>query len=153
MNFLLFTENIFAWFVHTIYNTQYYPIIKERVIRIFKTKGFSRWARKERISDKVLKEAVHEISEGLFEADHGSGLLKKRLAKKGEGKRGGGRSVLAFKREDRAIFIFGFLKSEKSSLDRKEEKMYKEMSKHLLSVNFQVLDKMCRDGALEEVMK
>ena len=50
-------------------------------MRIFKIKAFHRWAKSERVTDKMLKDAVIEIAKGLVEADLGSGLLKKRIAR------------------------------------------------------------------------
>jgi hypothetical protein len=45
---------------------------------IYKTRWFARWARKEGLGDKLLCEAVEEMSEGLFEANLGGNLFKKR---------------------------------------------------------------------------
>jgi len=58
-------------------------------VRVFKTKWFTRFARKEHIDDSVLEMAVHEAEEGLHDGDLGGGLIKKRVARPGEGKRGG----------------------------------------------------------------
>lgn len=46
-------------------------------MRVFKTKGFSKFARKERLTDKQLRKAVAELEDGLFDADLGSHLFKK----------------------------------------------------------------------------
>ena len=67
-----------------------------------------RWAKKEHITDNILKNGIDEIDKGLIDVDLGSGLVKKRVSRKGEGKRGGHRVLLAFKEKDRSIFIFGF---------------------------------------------
>jgi hypothetical protein len=45
---------------------------------IYKTRLFSRWARGQGLSDSMLCQAVREIREGLYEADLGGSLLKKR---------------------------------------------------------------------------
>jgi hypothetical protein len=52
-------------------------------VRIFKTKWFARFARKEHIDDKMLIAAVREIERGLNDGDLGGGLIKKRLARVG----------------------------------------------------------------------
>ena len=75
---------------------------------IYKTRWFARWARKERLSDKALRGAVDEMVQGLFEADLGGDLLKKRIARPGEGKRGGYRTLVATNRGSRWIFVYGF---------------------------------------------
>jgi len=77
-------------------------------MRIFKNKVFSKWAAKERVSDKALKAAIQEIGNGLVDANLGGNVYKKRVAIGGKGKSGGVRTILAFKVDDKAFFIYGF---------------------------------------------
>lgn len=49
-------------------------------MRIYKIRWFDRWARKQGLNNLSLCLAVREITEGLYEADLGSGLIKKRVA-------------------------------------------------------------------------
>jgi hypothetical protein len=65
-------------------------------LRIFKTKWFVRFARKERISDGALIDAVERAERGLIDADMGGGVIKQRLARPSEGKSGGLRSIILF---------------------------------------------------------
>ena len=51
--------------------------------RIFRTKTFSRWMRKNNLSDDALRQAVTEMAEGLIDADLGGGVVKKRVAMQG----------------------------------------------------------------------
>jgi hypothetical protein len=53
---------------------------------IYKTRWFDRWARKQGLNNLSLCLAVREMMEGLYEADLGSGLIKKRVARTGKGK-------------------------------------------------------------------
>ena len=76
---------------------------------IFKTRNFARWARKSRLSDSLLKMAVLEIQRGLLEADLGGGIVKKRIALPGRGKRGSTTTLLATNRNDR-WFLYLLLK-------------------------------------------
>jgi hypothetical protein len=66
-------------------------------VRVFKEKGFSRFQRKEGISDKRLCEAMRDAAAGLIEADLGLGLIKQRVARPGHGKRGGYRTIIAYR--------------------------------------------------------
>ena len=50
-------------------------------MRVFKTKWFVRFARKESLSDRKLAEAVREIEKGLHDGDLGGGHIKKRVAR------------------------------------------------------------------------
>lgn len=95
-------------------------------MRIFKTKWFSRFARQENIDDAKLVEMVQNIENGLVDADYGGGLLKQRIARDGEGKSGGYRGIIAFKSENRSIFVFAFPKSEKENLTKTEVREYKK---------------------------
>ncbi len=67
---------------------------------IYKTRWFDRWARKQELEDQSLCAAVDEMK-GLYEADLGGGLLKKRIARAGQGKRGGFRTLIATNHNDR----------------------------------------------------
>ena len=49
---------------------------RETDMAIYKTRWFDRWARKQGLDAAVLKQAVQEMTAGLYEADLGSGLLK-----------------------------------------------------------------------------
>jgi len=57
------------------------------------------------LNDLLLKAAVSEIQRGLLEADLGGGIVKKRIALPGRGKRGSTRTLLATNREDRWFFM------------------------------------------------
>jgi len=52
-------------------------------MRIFKIKSFHQWAKGEGVTDKMLKNAVDEITKGLIDGDLGAGLIKKRVARPG----------------------------------------------------------------------
>jgi hypothetical protein len=52
---------------------------------VYKTRWFDRWARKQGLSTPSLCSAVDEMTAGLYEADLGAGLLKKRVARPGPG--------------------------------------------------------------------
>ena len=64
-------------------------------VSIFKTKLFARIARKERISDRSLAEAIERAERGLVDADLGGGLIKQRVAREGQGRSGGYRMLVA----------------------------------------------------------
>ncbi|MDZ7832988.1 MAG: type II toxin-antitoxin system RelE/ParE family toxin [Desulfobacterales bacterium] len=96
------------------------------------TKHFSRWAAKQKIPKQELANALTEVIAGNFEANLGGYLYKKRIRFAGQGKSSGGRTIICYKKGDRAIFIHGFAKNEKSNLSKKELIAFKELSKILL---------------------
>jgi hypothetical protein len=63
-------------------------------VRIFWNKPFTRFARKVRITDAELCEAVSNVERGLIDADLGGGVIKQRIARKGGGKSGGFRALI-----------------------------------------------------------
>ena len=71
-------------------------------MRVFKTKPFARFAAKEGIIDAVLRDAIRRAEAGLVDADLGGGVIKQRLARQGQGKSGGFRSIVLFRRGARA---------------------------------------------------
>ncbi|ACI23048.1 hypothetical protein CbuD7D7780_11540 (plasmid) [Coxiella burnetii] len=78
-------------------------------------------------------------------------MIKKRVAREGQGKRSGHRVLLAFKDNDRSIFIFGFSKNDRENLDAEEKEMYKKVAKLYLGAPMSALEKMCANGQLIEV--
>ena len=82
-------------------------------VRIFKNKWFARFAGKEGISDAKLCEVVKGAEAGNIDADYGGGVIKQRIARPNEGKSGGYRSVILYRKGDKAFFVYGFLKSER----------------------------------------
>ena len=58
------------------------------------------------------------------EADLGGGVYKFRLAREGEGKSGGARSIVAMKKDDRAVMVFGFEQRLVHPRRRSEKKQY-----------------------------
>jgi hypothetical protein len=57
------------------------------------------------------------MSGGLYDAELGGGLFKKRIARPGQGKRGGYRTLIASNKGDKWFFVFGFPKNERSNID------------------------------------
>lgn len=87
---------------------------------IYKTRHFHRWSRKADLPDQALYRAVVEIRQGLVDADLGGGIIKKRIALPGHGKRGSTRTLLATNRNDRWVFVFGFEKNERANISDNE---------------------------------
>jgi len=118
---------------------------------IYKTRWFDRWARKQNLSMHALCEAVREMEAGLYEADVGGGLLKKRIARPGQGKSGGFRTLVATNKATRWFFVFGFPKNIRGNIDKDEEEALKKLASHLLSLPPLTLSTAQRAGELMEV--
>lgn len=121
-------------------------------MRVFKARLFSRWADKEGISDEALSQAIEELAGGLVDADLGGHVYKKRVGLHGRGKRGGVRTLIAFRLEEKAFFLLGFAKNERENIDTKELKALRLLAGQLLSYTDAALNKAIRAGELIEVM-
>lgn len=120
-------------------------------MRTFKTKWFQRWASKEDLSDDALRRTVVEMVAGLVDADLGGHVLKKRVALPGRGKRGSLRTLVAFKADDKAFFIYGFAKNERDNVNQTELKALRLLATELLSYSPAQLTKAITAGELVEV--
>jgi hypothetical protein len=118
---------------------------------IYRTRWFDRWARKEGLTVSSLCAAVREMMAGLYDADLGSGLFKKRVARPGQGKSRGYRTLVATNKGDRWFFVYGFPKSKMSNIDNNEEESLKKLAAYLLSVTDNNIEKAICDGELVEV--
>lgn len=118
---------------------------------VLKTRHFQRWARKARLSDKALADAVIEMANGLIDADLGGGIVKKRVALPGHGKRGSTRTLLATNRDDRWIFVFGFEKNERANISDRELEALKLLAGDLLSLSAEQVAAAVDSGHLLEV--
>lgn len=118
---------------------------------VYKTRWFDRWARKEGLTTSSLCAAVNEMMQGLVGADLGSGLVKKRIGRPGQGKSGGYRTLVATNKGNRWMFVFGFPKSERSNIDKDEAEALKKLSTHLLSMTPQAINTAEVAGELIEV--
>ena len=89
-------------------------------MNIYKTKLFAKFARRERIVDASLGDAIERAGRGLVDADLGGGVIKQRVARRGEGRSGGYRTLIAYRVGDFAVFLFGFAKNERDNIDDRE---------------------------------
>jgi len=120
-------------------------------LRVFKTKAFARFARKEDLGDKALAKTMADIERGLIDADIGGGLIKQQVARTGEGKRGGFRVLLAYHREQRAVFLFGFAKSDQANISPDDERDLKDYGAMLLALKDKDIPLMMKGGELQEI--
>ena len=120
-------------------------------MKVFKTKSFARWAIGEGLGDEALAAAAAEMNRGLVDAHLGGAVVKKRVALPGRGKSGGTRTVVAFRRHEKAFFIYGFAKKERANINDKELKAMKFLAKELLDYSRVSLAKATNAGELIEI--
>jgi hypothetical protein len=120
-------------------------------MQILKTCEFARWARKEGLPDAALKEAAHEIERGLVDATLGGEVCKKRVALQGRGKRGGARTLIAFRSSWRVVYLYGYAKNERDNVTDAELVALRKLAKHVLSLSTASLRLAVEAGELMEI--
>jgi hypothetical protein len=120
-------------------------------LRIFKTKWFSGFAKKNDIDDISLINAIDDIMNGLIDADLGNGLIKQRIARKGKGKSGGFRTIIVIKQGNWAIFAAGFSKSDRDNIARDELLDLRTSAHNYLTLSANHFEQLIIMGELKEI--
>lgn len=118
---------------------------------IFKNAWFVRFARAQVIWNAVLLEAVQRLESGQADADLGGGVVKQQIARPSQGKSKGFRAIILYRQGDKAFFVYGFAKSDRSNIRDDEEKQFKRMAIHVLALSDSQLNALIRNDQLEEV--
>lgn len=126
-------------------------VTQETALRAFATKEFARFARREHLGPDQLCEAVNRASSGLVDADLGGGVIKQRVARRGQGRSGGFRTIIAFRSGDRSIFMYGFAKNRKANLTDDELVVYRRLAEIFLGADNAMLGRLLAADELKEV--
>jgi hypothetical protein len=122
-------------------------------VLILKNRWFAKFAKKERISDACLRQAVMDAEAGKIDADYGGGVIKQRIARPNEGKSGGYRSIILFRKGNRAFFVYGFPKKEREDITDFEERKFKEFAKLAFALSDADLARLIEIGTYQEVKR
>ena len=117
----------------------------------FKTKPFARFADREEVEDAALRDAVRRAGRGLIDADLGGGVIKQRIARRGQGRSGGFRAIVLFRRGERAFFVYGFAKNNRENLRRDERKAFRMLAGEMLGLDEAGLGAALANGTIIEV--
>ena len=120
-------------------------------MRVFKTKSFTRFAGRERIADDDLCDAVARAEAGHVDADLGGGVIKQRIARKGEGRSGGFRSIVLFRRGSMAFFVYGFAKSDRDNIRTDELRAFRSLAGEMLNLGDTALSAAMKNGTIVEI--
>lgn len=118
---------------------------------IYKVKAFARFQRREGIADASLVKAVRDATRGLIAADLGDGLIKQRVARRGRGKRGGYRTVLAYRRAHRAVFLLGFAKSDRTNIEDDDLEELRARGREYLALSEERIEELLLEDDLTEI--
>lgn len=120
-------------------------------MRCFKTPSFQKSLGKSEINDADLKTAMDQVAQGLIEAYLGGELIKKRVARPNAGKSGSYRTIIAFRRDDRAVFLHLFAKNEKTNINKQELEALTALASHYLKMNSSDIETAVEQRALMEI--
>jgi hypothetical protein len=94
---------------------------------------------------------VQDAQRGLIAADLGGGIIKQRIARPGQGKSAGFRTLIVFRADVRAIFAHGFAKNEKDNITKDELMAVKKLGGALLAYDDNAIARALSSGVLVEV--
>lgn len=121
--------------------------------RVFLTREFDRWASRAQIADAAMVEAVEEMERGLVGDALGSNVFKKRIARRGEGKSGGYRTILAFGEGERTFFLKGFAKNDQANVTVQDLSILNSAAKEALGFSEGVVEALVEKGTLRELRR
>jgi hypothetical protein len=120
-------------------------------MRVFVTKPFARFADYENIGDAELLDAVRRAEDGLIDADLGGGVIKQRIARRGQGRSSGYRSIIVFRKASLAFFVHGFAKKDQGNISIKELRAFRMLADSMLNLDEAALSAAKRNGTLMEI--
>ncbi len=100
---------------------------------------------------KELIRAVKDADAGNIDADYGGGVIKQRIARLKEGKSGGYRSIILYRKGEKAFFVYGFAKNVTENIDKADVQGFKKLAKVMLSATERQVEIMLEKGEIEEV--
>ncbi|MCA3746579.1 type II toxin-antitoxin system RelE/ParE family toxin [Phenylobacterium sp.] len=118
---------------------------------VYKTREFSRFARKADLKSADLLDAAKAVASGQWDANLGGGVFKQRIARDGGGKSGGFRTIIMFKVGGHSFFVHGFAKNEKANISPKELKALKALAATFLALDLSAIETAKSAGEIAEV--
>ncbi len=87
----------------------------------------------------------------MIDADLGGGVIKQRVPRQGQGRSGGFRSLIAYRSQDRAVFMHGFAKSARANIPDTVLVALKVAAKLALEANARAVRALIDAGEWKEI--
>jgi len=71
---------------------------------------------------------------GQIDAELGGEVIKQRIARPGQGRSKGYRTIIFLRRGDKAFFVYGFAKSQRANIDDNEREQFKDAARIVLAL-------------------
>lgn len=115
------------------------------------TKWFKKWSKKSNIDFNDLNDSILNLELGLSAARLGNNLYKVRVKRKDSGKSSAFRTIIVYKENEIAIFLYGFKKNEKDNVNSTELKYLMKLGNDLISLNNRELNKLMINNMLFDI--
>jgi hypothetical protein len=116
----------------------------DKTMRTFKTAWFSKAARKARIKDDELCEAIQEVMKGQAD-DLGGGVFKKRLNKNMH------RSIILAKGGRYWVYEYLFVKKDRANIEDDELEDFRTLAKSYATLDEKQIAELLEDKDLTEI--
>jgi hypothetical protein len=120
-------------------------------MRVFMTRWMAKFVRRAGIAEAALIEAILRAERGLIDADLGGGVIKQRVGRVGQGRSGGYRTLIAIRRGDRAVFVYGFEKSDRGNIGVDELETLRDLARNLLALDAAGMERAVAEERLKEI--
>jgi len=120
-------------------------------MRVLATRYFARWAKYDKVSNKKILDAIHELQNGLHDGNLGGDIYKKRISINNRGKRDSGRTIIAFKDGNNVFCLLGYPKSKKETITDEELETLQKIAKEYFLLHEKEVDIFIKNKKFIEV--
>lgn len=96
-------------------------------------------------------EAIARAERGLIDADLGGNLIKQRVARTGKGRSSGYRMIIAYRKKNMAVFLYGFAKNEMDNIEPDQLLTLRHIAECWLASDAAHITRAIKEGILQEV--
>lgn len=114
----------------------------------FESQWFKRWSKKNGLKKADLLDALERTINGSGVVNLGGNIYKIRVAKNGQGRNGGFRTILIFKKGKRSLFIYGFEKNDQDNIDKGTLADYKKFAVTFLNYTDDDINRLVNNGTI-----
>ncbi len=114
----------------------------------FESRWFKRWSKKNGLKKADLLDALERTINGSGVVNLGGNIYKIRVAKNGQGRNGGFRTILIFKKGKRSLFIYGFEKNDQDNIDKGTLADYKKFAVTFLNYTDDDINRLVNNGTI-----
>lgn len=97
-----------------------------------------------------MREPVARAEKGQIDSHLGGEVIKQRIARLGQGRSRGYRTIILFRRGAKAFFVYGFSKSQRANINDDEAQQFREAAKIVLSLTENALAARLKEGDFVE---